>query len=325
MPNKHPLDLRIEIASLYDRGHLTSECTLDDIMARTGGTSTQTRNAIRELNFTEIKPRTPDIVDTLWERPRRFPKLSKKHRRVTHAIKDLYTSKKVRGTCYVADLVCHPVVADADEEVVRRALRVLGFRVAKRRHRRKGSWAPAVYAPPPKWPPLFERQRMLRTDFKPATIMRMTDAAARVDGILAKAVRELDVKGIPLYKKGALQKEIQEVIEGLYNISVADYVPRLELVKAMDASVYDGRDKLLADITLLRHQLAQHAREETRLGHVEEAERKALEEMARLDSGVLNECIKIMARRISTKEGIPPAAFALRWVRENVGVAGGQP
>ena len=69
MPGKQPLDLRLEIADLYDKGYLSGRTSLDDIATAASAKPTSVRNAIRVLDFTLVKSRTRIMqsVPTRWK------------------------------------------------------------------------------------------------------------------------------------------------------------------------------------------------------------------------------------------------------------------
>ncbi len=321
MAGKHPLDLRIEIADLFDKGVLAGTTPLDRIAVSVGEKPHRTRSAIRALGFEMFKARARiwRQVPTRWAPPRKWPELTRRHRQVTHAVRDLYDTRRVTGRCYAADLA--PLVGASEESVVY-ALKTLRFKVVKKAHKRHAGYESAIYTPPREWDDLFERQRMLRrSGLKADAVIRMTDAAAQLAGIIDRAVRDLDVQNIPLDKRGRLKDSIRKVIEETYHVAERDYIPRMELVKALGASSVDGAEKLLADVQLLRQQANGKELDAAKTVAVLEGEQVALADIAKLDESLMRECVKIMSRRITAQDAISPAAYAIRWVRENHPVA----
>lgn len=321
MAGKHTLDLRIEIADLFDRGVFAGATPLDRIATAVGEKPLRTGSAVRALGFKMFKARARiwRQVPRRWAPPRKLPELSRRHRAVTHAVRDLYVSRHFTGRCYAADLA--PVV-EASEEAVEHALKTLRFKVVKKAHKRHTGYESAIYTPPHEWDDLFERQRMLRrSGLKADTVMRMTDAAAQLSGVIDRAVRELDVRDIPIAQRGKLKESIRKVIEEAYHVAERDYIPRMELVKALDASSVDGAEKLLADVQLLRQRANSKELDAVNTLAVLEGEQVALADIAKLDESLMRECIRIMSRRIAAQDAISPAAYAIRWVRENHPVA----
>ena len=51
------------------------------------------------------------------------------------------------------------------------------------------------------------------------------------------------------------------------------------------------------------------------------AEQAAYNEIAHLSDDQMRQCVRIMARQSARKDAMGPAAYALRWVRENHAVA----
>ena len=313
--------LRIEIADLFDKGVFAGTTPLDQIAVAVGEKPLRTRSAIRALGFEMFKARARiwQQVPTRWAPPRNLPGLTRRHRQVTHAVRDLYDSRRVTGRCYAADLA--PLVGASEESVVD-ALKTLRFKVVKKAHKRHAGYESAIYTPPREWDDLFQRNRMLRrSGLKADTVMRMTDAAAQLAGVIDRAVRELDVQNIPISQRGKLKEGIRKVIEEAYRVAERDYIPRMELVKALGASSVDGAEKLLADVQLLRQRANGKELDAVKTLAVLESEQVALADIAKLDESLMRECIRIMSRRIAAQDAISPAAYAIRWVRENHPVA----
>ena len=78
------LDLRIEIADLYDGGNFVGRCTVDDMAGRMGARRQSVSRAFQALGFTratrqksvrENGKRKPTKIPAQWEPPNKWPEL----------------------------------------------------------------------------------------------------------------------------------------------------------------------------------------------------------------------------------------------------------
>ena len=315
MARVHPIDLQIEIAELFDSGVFTGTTPLDAIVAQSSAASLQSaRRAIHVLGFTNVKSRARIMqwIPPRWEPPRRLPALTGRHSPITHAVRELYESGRRTGRCYAADIA--PLV-DASEESVGRVLKTLRFEVVKRGYMKHVGWESETWAPPRNWPALFLRQRTLRRGGLSANaIIRLTDAAAEVEAILSDASTNLLIQGVPVDRRGKMKAEIRAIIHQMF-AQDRQTIPANELASVLGMKTTSGPDRLLAEVESLVSQTP--AGQEA----YNEAEQTAYNEIARLDDPLMRECVKIMSRRSARNDAMGPAAYAIRWVRENHAVA----
>ena len=315
MARVHPLDLRIEIAELFDSGVFAGTTPLDAIVAQSSATSLQSvRRAIVALGFTKVKSRAPikQWIPARFAPPRKLPALTGRHSPVAHAVRELYESGRRTGRCYAADLA--PLV-DASDERVGKVLKTLRFKVVKRGYNKRVGWESETWAPPRNWPALFLRQRTLRRGGLSANaIARLTDAAAEVEAILRDASTNLLIQGVPIDRRGRMKAEIRAIIQQMY-AQDRQTITATQLATVLGMKTTSGPDRLLAEVeSLVSHTPKGQAA-------YNEAEQAAYNEIARLDDTLMRECIKIMSRRSARNDAIGPAAYAIRWVRENHAVA----
>ena len=106
MPDWQPLDLRIEIADLFDEGTLVAPVSLDEIAARVTAHRNSVKRAISVLGFTTIEKRTKkmDDIPARFAPPRRFaegkfPTLNRRSSPTTHAVLRLVGVDAPEGRC----------------------------------------------------------------------------------------------------------------------------------------------------------------------------------------------------------------------------------
>ena len=312
MARIHPLDLRIEIAELFERGVFSGTTPLDAIVAQSRAGSLQSaRRAVQLLGFVKVKSRSRVMqpIPARWEPPRKLPKLTGRHSPVTHAIRELYESRQRTGRCYATDLA--PLV-DASENTVGKALKTLRFKVVKRAYKKHAGWESETWQPPRNWPALFTRQRTLRRGGLSANaIIRLTDTAAEVEAILRDASTNLLIQGVPVDKRGAhgklqMKAEIQGIIQEMF-AQDRQTVDPAELARILGMKTTAGPDLLLAEVG--------------KLLVPDPVEQDAYNEIARLDDAQMRQCVRMMARMSARQDAMGPAAYAIRWVRENHAVA----
>ena len=227
----HPLDAKIAIAELFDSGRFNGQATSDEIAEAVGIKWQTVGRRTQGLDFTLVKKRSPQRVKIphRFAPPRNGLKLPKRAGPVTKDIVALYEEGRWTGPCYARDLAG---LLNVTEDAVGRSLKALRFKMVKRAHRKFEKWLPAVYAPPPEWPALFQKQRELRRSGLSAdAVMRATDSAAGVTAIIERAVRALDMSDVPLDARGALKKKIKGVIADIHREWSRDSIPRSELAR----------------------------------------------------------------------------------------------
>ena len=308
MARIHPLDLRIEIAELFERGVFSGTTPLDAIVTESSAGSPQSaRRAVHALGFVKIKSRARSLkrIPARWEPPRKLPQLTGRHGAVTHAVRELYESEQRTGRCYATDLA--PLVG-ATEEAVGNALKTLRFKVVKRGHNKHVGWESETWQPPRNWPALFTRQRTLRRGgLSAASIIKLTDAAAEVEAILRDASTNLLIQGVPVDQRGKMKGEIKTIIREKFAQDRQTIAPA-ELARVLNMKTTAGPDLLMAEVGNLLMP--------------DPAEQAAYNEIARMDDDRVRQCVRIMARMEAKRDdAMGPAAYALRWVRENHAVA----
>ena len=315
MARVHPLDLRIEIAELFDSDVFTRTTPLDAIVAQSRAASPQSaRRAILALGFVKVKSRARILqwIPARFEPPRKLPELSGRHSALTHTIRGLFASGELKGRCYATDIAS---LVEASEESVGRVLKSLRFKVVKRGYNKHVGWESETWRPPRNWPALFLRQRALRRGGLSANaILRLTDAAAEGEAILSDASTNLLIQGVPVDRSGKMKAEIRSIIQQMF-AQDRQTIPATELATVLGMKTTSGPDRLLAAVESLVSQ--------TSAGQAayNEAEEAAYNEIARLNDPLMRECVKIMSRRSARNDAMGPAAYAIRWVRENHAVA----
>ena len=283
MAKVHPLDLRIEIAELFDSGVLAGTTPLDSIVAQSRARSPQSaRRAILALGFVKVKSRARILqwIPARFEPPRKLPELSGRHSALTHTIRGLFASGELKGRCYATDIAS---LVEASEESVGRVLKSLRFKVVKRGYNKHVGWESETWRPPRNWPALFLRQRTLRRGGLSAdAVIRLTDAAAEVEAILQDASTNLLIQGVPVDQRGKMKAEIKGIIQQMFSQGKQTIAPA-DLATVLGMKTTSGPDKLLAEVGNLLVP--------------DPAEQAAYNEIARLDDDLMRECVKIMSRR----------------------------
>ena len=236
MSSRHALDLRIEIAELFDTGRLIDRVQVDELTNLVNAHQNSATRAILLLDFKTVEKRNRTMQTELsrYAPPRTWPNLTGRSSPLTHSIKELFVSERYTGRCSAADLA--PLVG-ASVESVGRSMKALGFKLVKRQHVKHVGWRSAIVEPPRDWPPLFERQRELRrAGLSAGAVTRATDAAADVEDIIKQAVQRLDVSDIPLNQRGMLKRSIKDVIRDVYREATRDSIPRRELARWLGES-----------------------------------------------------------------------------------------
>ena len=179
-------------------------------------------------------------IPNRWSPPRNFPKLPRPSA-VTKGILALYDSGQWAGRCYARDLAN---LMDVPEKSVAHGLTAVEVQGREAGLLAKFvRWDPAVWAPPPEWPPVLRKQRQLhRSGLSTGAVMRATELSAEVTAIIDDAVRRLDVADVPLYRPGAMKAKIKEVVQDVYRRATYDNVSREQLASwLMESPDVHGR------------------------------------------------------------------------------------
>ena len=228
MAKRYPLDTRIAIAEAFDTGRLRGECTVNEIAEAVGANRKSVGRTLKVMAFRLVRKPSPlrTPIPNRWSPPRNFPKLPRPSA-VTKGILALYDSGQWAGRCYARDLAN---LMDVPEKSVAHGLRRLKFKVVKRAYLQFVRMDPAVWAPPPEWPPVLRKQRQLhRSGLSTGAVMRATELSAEVTAIIDDAVRRLDIADVPLYRPGAMKAKIKEVVQDVYRRATYDNVSREQL------------------------------------------------------------------------------------------------
>ena len=228
MAKRLPLDTRFAIADAFDSGMLRGECSVNEIADAVSASRKSIGRTLKVIGFKEVQKRRPltEKIPSRWAPPRKWPTL-KRHHPTAEAIMLLYSSGQWSGRYYVRDLA--PILG-VTEKTVRQALERLKFKVVKRAHTKQIGVQPAVWAPPPVWPELFQKQRELhRSGLSTSAVMRTTDLSAELTAIIDDAVKLLDVAEIPLYARGEMKLKIRKVVQDVYRKATFDSIARHEL------------------------------------------------------------------------------------------------
>ena len=189
MPDRQPLDLRIEIGGLFDRGTLVAPVALGGLAARVALQRYSVKRAISVLGLHHHrKAYQENGRHTGANRPAPYVRRGQVSRSLfgcncpsTQDVLELFESGRMTGRCSAEDIA---QMVDVSAERARRCLKALGFKVVKRQTKKHVGWKSEVVAPPYGWPDLFQRQRELhREGVSAGAVFRATDAAAGVDGV----------------------------------------------------------------------------------------------------------------------------------------------
>ena len=229
MGTRHALDLRIEIAELFDTGRLSGRVTIDEIATLVHASRYSVDSNTRSLNFHVIEKRERVLQEypTLYAPPRKWRKLTGRHRPLTHRVRDLFLSGQISGRCSTWDIA--PLVGESTKSVGL-CLKALGFKVVKQKWHRIVGWTSPIVEPPREWPPLFLLQcELRRARLSAASVVYATDPAAGLPEIIKAAMQQLDVADIPLQQRGQLRKSIKDVIRTAYRELKEEHIPSREL------------------------------------------------------------------------------------------------
>ena len=231
MATRHPLDLRIEIAELFDTGRLGGRVAVDDLALTVNATRYSVNRAILLLNFTTVtkRNRIMQSIPARYAPPRKWPDLSGRSSIVTHNIKDLFVSGSFTGRCS-AEVIASLV--GVSTESAGRSMKALRFKTVKRRTVKHVGWESAIIEPPRKWPEIFQRQRELRrAGLSAACVITATDSAAGIPDIIKLAIQRMDISDTSLNKRGGMKANIKEVIREIYRELTRDSIPRRQLAE----------------------------------------------------------------------------------------------
>ena len=293
------LDRMIAIADVFDRGTFAGmgKVDTDSVAAAVGLPSTSVSRLLRALEFKCFSERrsVPVRKDRVYEYPPRIrlPDLKRVRnpgtRLIVEAIADHRLPRK-----FDTDLLYIRLGNDLSQYTIGRlghlphrlhnSLKELGFST----HRPPGfkpkpAVRPATWRQPVLWNPLFVEQRRLRRNgLTVSAVLRMTDAAAKLGGVVNIALEQLDFSRIPYDRRGALKAAIREVLTNAFD----------EWLRQQ------RRDKSQA---------------------IQEVDWTAV---ARLSDDHLRDFASIAGRVAASKSNDNPGAYALRWVKETLPGAG---
>ena len=160
------------------------------------------------------------------------------------AIMDLFDSGKVFGPCSVEDLVKR---VGGTSRGVTGALRALGFEIARRAstrrvptgkgRRKKKLKIPRQWQRPDEWPVMLVKQRQLRKDGASVGFARSIFHSAEVPlDMFDQAMGILIAEGIPITRRGALKKAINDAMRKRDENFQRNYVPASDLAETLRES-----------------------------------------------------------------------------------------
>ncbi len=293
------LDKMIAIADVFDRGTFAGMDKVDtDSIATVVGLSPATvARLLRALDFKCLSERrsVPVRNDRVYEYPprKRLPDLKGVRNPDAHLIVKAIEDGRLRRQFSTGQLLSrlgndlthsqlgprghlHKSIHQSLERQGFTSHRPDGFKSQKVVH-------PATWRQPVLWNTLFVEQRRLRRNgLSVSAVLRMTDAAAKLGGVVNVALEQLDSSRIPYDRRGALKAAIREVLTNAFD----------EWLRQQ------RRDKSQA---------------------IPEVDWTAV---ARLSDGHLRDFASIAGRVAASKSNDNPGAYALRWVKENLLGAG---
>ena len=223
------LDRMIVIADVFDRGTFAGMDKVDTAFIATavGLPPASVSRLLTSLKFKCLSARrvVPVRNDRVYEYPPRIrlPDLKKVQnpdaRLIVEAIGDQrllrHFSTSLLYTRVGHDLLEYTIGTHGHlPKRLHRALAGLGFSS----HRPAGFKSqkvvhPATWRQPPLWPPLFvEQRRLRRSGLRVSAVLRLTDAAARLDVVVNIALERLDLRRIAYDRRGALKTAIRELL-----------------------------------------------------------------------------------------------------------------
>lgn len=225
------LDRMIAIADAFDRGTFAGKDKVDtnSIAAAVGFSSTSVSRLLgaKALGFRRITKRrsVPVRHDRVYEYPPRIklPDLKGVRQPEARLIVEAIAAKRLPRQ-FSTRLLYHRLGHDLNQDTigvrghlpkpVHEALIRLGFTSHRPPgHKKERVVHPATWTPPVLWPPLFVEQRRLRKNhLKVSAVLRMTDAAARLGGVLNIALERLNLDRVPFDRRGALKVAIRELL-----------------------------------------------------------------------------------------------------------------
>ena len=300
------LDKMIIIADAFDRGAFVGldKVDTDSVASAVGLPPASVSRLLRPLGFTLISDRRRVSVrnDRVYEYPARIklPGLEgvkqADARLIVEAIADHRLPRQFSTSLLCTrlgnSLTQHTIGTQGHlPKKLHRALSGLRFTS----HRPPGYKPqqvvhPATWRPPADWPSLFVEQRSLRrSGLRVSSIYRMTDAAAKLDTVVNRAMKRLDAIRVPYDKRGAMKAVIQEIIKDAWNAFT-------------EAETATWRQE--------------------RVGETRVTQDVDWGAVVNLPDGHLRNFVQIAARVAASETNDNPGAYALAWVQQNLPSAG---
>lgn len=300
------LDKMIAITDAFDRGAFVGldKVDTDSIAAVVGFPASTVSRLLRVLNFTCVseRRRVPVRHDRVYEYPPRIrlPDLKRVKqpdaRLVLGAISEHRLDRRfTTGVLYtrVGTSLSRGTIGPRGHlpANLHKALMRCGFSS----HRPEGFKSkrvvyPATWQQPAEWPALFlEQRRLRRSGLRVSAVYRVTDAAAKLDDVVNRAMKRLDGLRVPYDKRGALKSAIQEIIKDAWTAFIS------------------------AETTTLHRERVEGSRSTQDVDWAV---------VAKLTDVHLRNFVQIAARVSASETNDNPGAFALAWVQQNLPSAG---
>ena len=232
------LDKMIAIADAFDRGAFVGldKIDTDSVATAVGLPSASVSRLLSPLGFTCLTTRkkVPVRKDRVYEYPPRIklPDLKRMKQADARLIVEAIADHRLPRLFSTSLLYSRLGNSLSDYTIgpqghlpgsTHKALARLGFTS----HRPPGFKSqnvvhPATWRPPVDWPALFVEQRSLRrSGLRVSSIYRMTDAAAKLDPVVNRAMKRLDAIRVPYDKRGAMKAVIQEIIKDAWTAFIS--------------------------------------------------------------------------------------------------------
>ena len=300
------LDKMIAIADAFDRGAFVGldKVDTDTIASVVGLPSTSVSRLLKPLGFFCITKRrlVPVRNDRVYEYPARIklPDLKRVKqqdaRTIVEAIADHRLPRQFStSVLYIrlgTSLNEYTIGPQGHlPESLHKALARLGFTSHRPAgFKSKPAIHPATWRPPIEWPRLFVEQRSLRrSGLRVSSVYRMTDAAAKLDNVVNRAMKRLDAIRVPYDRRGAMKAVIQEIIKDAWTAFINAETASLQRERVEGRKVTQELDWAA---------------------------------VANLQDGHLRNFVQIAARVSASRTNDNPGAYALDWVRQNLPGAG---
>ena len=154
------------------------------------------------------------------------------------AIMELFDSGRFFGTCSVDEMVKR---VGSNSPSITRAFTALGFTIARRRSSRRVKTKiiniPRQYKRPDEWPIMFVKQRQLRKDGASVGFAKTIFHSADVPlEIFDQAVGMLIADGIPITRRGALKRAINDAMKKRDENYKRNFIPAADLAAKLRES-----------------------------------------------------------------------------------------